>query len=248
MLGLSQKQVIFLILFIILLVAVPIGAVLVQRNRQKIASQAIQERSPNLAQEAGDTFQSLKDLLNAKPSATPEATQSGTLLTLAVSLEARKPADQSVELFLGIAEVEASPPKYLQTKSITTDALGKVTTTLSGLFPGKTYTLYIKGPQHLAEKKSLILQTGTNDISGEKALLLTGDVNADNIIDKFDQGIVQNAFGSVPTDKLWNPLSDLNHDLIVNNADLGLIARNFGKSGAGGPWYSPNPPATSSAR
>ncbi len=248
MLGLSPKQVIFLGLFIILLVVTPIGAVIVRRNMQLTRSQA-KEASPIRVQtEDASPFQSVKDLLSPKasPSPTPEA--GSAMLTLALSLEGRKPTDQADEVFIGIAEVETSPPKYQLTKSVQTDVNGKVTTSLSGLLPGRTYYLYVKGSQHLAASKSFVLKIGANDLSDTQLLLLVGDINADNVVDKFDQNLVQDAFNALPKDKNWNPLADVNRDQIVNNTDLALLAKNFGKSGAGGPWYSPTPSATGSAR
>lgn len=53
---------------------------------------------------------------------------------------------------------------------------------------------------------------------------LTGDLNADGIVDTADLGLLIGAFGTN------DPTADMNDDEIVDTADLGLLIGNFGAS------------------
>jgi len=59
-------------------------------------------------------------------------------------------------------------------------------------------------------------------------VVLTGDVNADGIIDGKDIAIVCKAFGSKPGDYKWNPKADLNSDGIIDGKDIAIVCRAFG--------------------
>ena len=60
--------------------------------------------------------------------------------------------------------------------------------------------------------------------------LLTGDLNADGIVDIRDITVFALAFGSYPGHLRWNPNADIDSNGVVNIRDAVKIAMNFGKT------------------
>lgn len=110
------------------------------------------------------------------------------------------------------------------------------------LAPG-TYDVYVKGPAHLARKKTVELTTGLNEVDFSDrgtVELLAGDVSGDNQIteDDYDSWLYEYTkyFSDGHVDY---PCVDLNGDGFINSSDFRYLALNMGKSGAGGNWGVP---------
>ena len=250
MLGLSRGQLIILILTFLLLAASPVLVYFVTKYRADIRSKAAEEQTTDEPSLPVGPFSTLTDFpLPPEKTATESAPTSGMTLAATIQLQGRPAGNHNGEMFIGIAASEATPPTYLQTGSARSQADGSVRGfSLTNLFPGRTYVAYIKGPQHLAQSFRFVAASGETTVGENPILLLAGDLNADNVVDANDSKIIQDAFGTTPSDARWNMFADINNDKIVNNLDLSFVANNFGKQGAGGAWYSPIPSATASAR
>jgi PKD repeat protein len=59
---------------------------------------------------------------------------------------------------------------------------------------------------------------------------ISGDLNADAIVNIIDISIVAIAFGTRPGDRNWIPVADLDENKEINIIDISIVARNFGKT------------------
>ena len=62
---------------------------------------------------------------------------------------------------------------------------------------------------------------------------LTGDINGDKAVDRFDFGLFASAYGSSsgpPPTGNWNREADLNNDGAVDRFDFGIFAQNYGRT------------------
>ena len=100
--------------------------------------------------------------------------------------------------------------------------------TLDG-YSGKTYELFLKGPQHLQvqAEQTLTLDLGTELYSRGFGLLPGGDLNGDNKVTGADISIWV-AQARQEGDKI----ADINGDGIVNGADLSIIITRLRTEGA----------------
>jgi len=75
-----------------------------------------------------------------------------------------------------------------------------------------------------------IVFTGTDGYFRNK---LTGDINGDKAVDRFDFGLFASAYGSSggpPPTGNWNREADLNNDNTIDRFDFGVFAQNYGRS------------------
>ena len=91
--------------------------------------------------------------------------------------------------------------------------------------PARNYHLAIKGIPWL--QTVIPANASDRNVSGLAPVLLTGDINNDNVVGLDDLGLLSDAFDTVPGNALWNPDADLNCDGTVNLDDLGLLSLNF---------------------
>lgn len=180
------------------------------------------------------------------------ASSFGATMSLLVQLEGRPLTNQSAKLFVGIIEgTVGSNPKFLLSFTVDLSTNGTYDNlSLAGLDIGKEYTAILKGPSQIATSSAFtVAPTVTKLNNGEPILLLTGDVNDDNIINTSDYAVLQSALGAISGSEKWNDNLDFNIDGVINLFDLAFITRNFGRTGISGSWYSPtpSPEASSSA-
>jgi hypothetical protein len=77
--------------------------------------------------------------------------------------------------------------------------------------------------------------TISSETDGYFSNKLTGDINGDKKVDKFDFGSFAQAYGSSgppagPSTSTWNREADLNHEGHVDKFDFGIFAQNYGRS------------------
>ena len=113
---------------------------------------------------------------------------------------------------------DLSTPAY--TYSPSANAAG--VTNVSGFVPG-TYRVMVTRAGYLRRVQELTLGSGNN--SADFGQLLAGDLNADNLINIQDLGLLSGTFGQS------GQASDVNGDEVTNIQDLGLLSSNFGTSG-----------------
>lgn len=272
---LSKVQIIALIGFLIVLISIPISFSMVKQTQifsskaseqKKVSTNSafttatkqrpVPSNSPltdlqKLIQESGGVIET--------PFPTPTASadiisNSGTNLSFGPTLnfkavlEGRPADDQSDKMFVGIASgTTALNPTYLLTFTvdIPKDGIFKGLS-LAGLNPGSVYTVYLKGTSQIDSASTFTMnpnETNLDDLKG--IVLISGDLNEDNVINAADYTIARNLFGITPLSANWNPRADINKDNIINNWDLLYINNNFGKVGASGTWIS-TPKTTSS--
>lgn len=70
----------------------------------------------------------------------------------------------------------------------------------------------------------------TNPTDTHYYIVTSADINDDGIVEILDLTIIGLAFGTQPSDLLWNPDADVTNDGIVNIFDLATIGRNYGKT------------------
>lgn len=100
---------------------------------------------------------------------------------------------------------------------------------LCGLVLGE-HDITIKDPQTLSNHKVRILITEPQTRQ-DMGVLLSGDIDDNNVVNILDFGALSYSFGSVPGDPNWDPRSDLDRNLVVNISDFGLLSLNFLKAG-----------------
>lgn len=163
----------------------------------------------------------------------------GPTLSFKVRFEERPKDNQSGRLFIGILAGEASiNPRFLLSYTIDLPASGKFEgVSLAGLDVGSNYTAVLKGPAQIATATTFILSpANTNLNSGSEVILLSGDLNEDNVIDSRDLSIIQKSLGSTEKSLNWNENADFNKDGKINAFDAGVIIKNLHKTGDSGPW------------
>lgn len=117
-----------------------------------------------------------------------------------------------------------------------TDARGYFTQVIS--LPDGTYNWRVKGPKHLANSGSVVLN-GASIINAEMGLMRAGDCNNDNSITVVDFNTLRPAFGRGQGDPGYDDRADFTGDLRVNASDFNLMRGNFGLVGV--PPASPGP-------
>jgi hypothetical protein len=252
----SVKHKVLLIGFVFLIVSIPAGSLLLS-HRFKASTPIDKIFDRSLTNASSPVPKTLPITIN--PSSSPTSNQSssssddgqtfGPNLKLSVKLEGRT-SDQSGKFFVGIAQgTVTANPTYLLTFSINVPQSGIYETlSLVGLNVGAQYTAYVKGPSQIAKGSTFSLTpTGATLNSGQPLILISGDINEDNIIDAADLSLVTKLAGTTSTDSGWNPLADINLDGAVNSIDIQIVKSNQGKTGDGGAWYSRAPEASSSA-
>lgn len=173
----------------------------------------------------------------------------GPTLNLNINIQGRPALKQAAKVFIGLASnTPTTNPTYLLTFTVDfpEDGIFKGLS-LAGLNPGSTYSVYIKGPGQIDSASSFIMSPTESTVnSNQPILLLSGDLNDDNIINAADYTIAKNLYGTTPTSQAWNKNADFNRDNLINTYDLAYIQTNMGKTGVSGTWFSPPPVATSS--
>lgn len=262
---LSLQQKITLGLFLFLLAVIPIATLLVSQ-RTRLASKAAspEKRTFDLStlqaeSTPSSTTEKLKQLLSdTKPDTTslpPPTTPAqslafGPTLNMKIKIEGRPEEKQAAKIFVGLASGPPQPsPTYLLTFTVDFSSLGVFEgLSLAGLNVGSTYTAYLKGPAQLVTASSFTMSNTIAYLNNNQSLLLlSGDLNDDNVINTADYSIAKAAYGTTPQAPKWNEQVDFNLDGIINGWDLRIISKNLGKTGLSGAWYSPPSPATNSA-
>jgi hypothetical protein len=256
---------IFLGIFVIIIIGIPVGAYFLSSQQEKeaetksapkpspSAKTITQVPSPNPSSAAKQLGQSPTSSTKASPSATPSsAVGFGPTMDFKVTLEGRPATYQAAKVFLGIADGAATvKPTYLLIYSVDTSATGDYSgLSLAGLTAGTQYTAYIKGPAQLDSATTFTMASAVTKLNNALAIhLLSGDLNEDNVVNSADFSIASSSFGANENSSNWNALADFNRDGTINTIDISIIMKNFGKSGATGPVTStPGGQATSSAQ
>lgn len=254
----TTKQKLILGVYVFLILSIPLGSYVASQSQnirskanepKTITKQATNSASlsaledlKNMAKNKATSSSTLSNLTDLNSPASSSAVSFGPTLILKLILEGRPANNQAAKVFVGIAEGSpGSSPKYLLSFTIDLPASGLFTgLSMAGLTEGTQYSAYIKGPAQIATSSAFLLGPGaTNLNSGQALILLSGDLNDDNMIDqKNDYNIALQAFGSHSGDANWNGLADLNLDGVVNNFDLLYITKNIGLTGNSGPWQS----------
>lgn len=178
---------------------------------------------------------------NATTSETSTNLAFGPTLSFQVSLEGRPANKQTDKVFIGIAQGQAiTSPTYILTFTVDVPDSGKFSgLSLAGLNPGSIYTAYIKGSSQIDSGITFTMNPNESSLNnGKPVILISGDLNEDNVINSADYTIARSYYGTTPTSKNWNPRVDLNKDNIINNWDLLYINNNMGKVGTSGTWIS----------
>lgn len=253
--NLGQKIVI--VLYVILILSIPIGAYLIsQHNKDKYLTQSppkkvkLTEDQPvtkePTAQPPSKNVMGLSISKTEEIAATPEPSVTalfGPTLSFKVKLEGRPQDDQSTTIFVGIAEGEISKsPNFLLSFSINLPKSGEFSgLSLAGLQTGRSYSALLKSSAQIATSSAFLaspIKVSLN--SGSSILLLSGDLNEDNLINSEDLSIIQKSLGSEVGSKNWNENADFNKDGVINILDLALLNKNIGKEGASGSWAAVN--------
>ncbi len=275
--GLSLKQIILIVGFIIILISIPLTFYMVKQTQIFSSHAAGPTISPipptnNATQSATEVpqtspLQDLQTLLNSTQSATTPTpdqslatdTPTPAVPTFGPTLSGKvifvgRTGNQNQPIFIGIASGQAhTKPTYILTLSINTDSSGAFSNiSLAGLTIGDIYTAYIKGPAQIDIASTFTVLPGETVLNnGQPLNLIPGDLNEDNTIDSADYAVALNAFGTTAGQSNFNSRADINGDGVVNSLDLAFIIKNMGQTGASGVWYStaptPIPSATSSA-
>jgi hypothetical protein len=96
--------------------------------------------------------------------------------------------------------------------------------------PRREYQLHLSAPRHLVVHRMLQASGGSAD--NISATLLSGDANADNIVDVDDLALLIQSFDADPTAPHWlNGKADFNGDDVVGIEDLAVLIRNFDLQG-----------------
>lgn len=272
-LNLSTKQLWGVIAFIIILISIPFAFTLAKQS-QVFKSRASEIKSPPKIATGSATLNESKEVPSSSPlselqkllqdstqnpssatstsSATPTPNLAfGPILTVKINLEGRATGKQAAKIFIGIASGQpSSKPAYILSFSVDFPGSGVFSgLSLAGLNPGSTYTAFIKGPSQIDTASTFVMSpTETVLNSNLPVLLLSGDINEDNVINSTDYTVVKNLFGTTSASSGWNERADINKDGVVNSLDLGLVSKNTGKTGASGLWSSPIPTASPSAQ
>lgn len=261
----STAQRILLIFFVLLIVTIPIASYFISQRQQSISTnEASSDRSittsktattknPNISG-AEQLKQASQKAAVSSPSAADDTNITipvtfGPTLNFKIALEGRPNNNQSLRLFVGIAQGNpTSQPKYLLSFTVDVPKTGIFDgLSLAGLDSGNTYTAYLKGPSYVATSSAFIMNPAVSKLNNDEPLnLMAGDLNEDNTINSADFALAKNDFGAKTGDDNYNENIDINKDGRINSLDIGFIIKNFGKTGNSGVWISPVPVATSS--
>lgn len=268
----SKGQIAAFIGFIIVIFSIPLGFYLV-RQRQDLNSNAaapkvvkptpvtkpkeVPATSPldELDKLSSSAAASLTAALTPTPSPTPAIGVSnvnfGPTLDFKITTEGRPEGKQASKVFVGIAPgaTVSAQPKFLLSFTVDVPDSGLFSgLSLAGLDQSSIYTAYIKGPGQIDNAATFSISPATTNLNGGQPLtLLSGDLNEDNTINSADYAIAKSQMGKTSADKDFNSRADFNGDGVINNLDVAFVIKNFGKTGISGTWYSPIPPASSSA-
>src|SRR3989344_1245748 len=231
-------------IYVFLILSIPVGAYLASQQ-QTIQGEAKEEKKSKIVptsspQSGAKKIQALaeKKVLSEspKPSSGSDdvtiATSFGPTLSLKAKLEGRPTSNQSTSLFIGISEgILSSNPKFLLSFTVDLPASGEYSNlSIAGLTPGSTYTALLKGSSQIATSSAFTMSPSVSKLaSDESILLLTGDLNDDNLINSADYSLAKASYGTTTKSSKWNANIDFNIDGIINSLDLAYIVKNFGK-------------------
>lgn len=240
----TLKSRISLGVYILLLIAIPIGTYLVSQQ-QSVTSKAVQPKKTKVPLESTPSASVFSSPPAASPTLEPTATTSfGPTLSLKVVLEARPAGNYATRLFVGIAEgVLTTNPKFLLSFAVELPSSGEYSNlSLAGLTPGTRYIALLKGQAQIATSSAFIMSPVVSNLNNGQVLnMLAGDLNDDNIVNDLDYSIAKKAYAATASSPNWNENADLNKDGIVNTIDLSIISKNLNKVGDSGMWISPLP-------
>ena len=186
----------------------------------------------------------------AEPTPTPYVNLAfGPTLNLSISSQGRPALKQATRAFIGLgSNTPVKNPTYILTFTVDFPEDGIFRgLSLAGLNPGSTYSVYIKGPGQIDSASSFVMSPTESTVnSNQPILLLSGDLNDDNMVNSTDYNIALSLYGTTPQSRAWNKNADFNRDNIINTYDLGYVQSNIGKTGVSGTWFSPPPQATGS--
>lgn len=260
----SRNQIIALVGFFIMLVSIPVSFYLVKQTqifRSKASGGTTTTTGPVTKPLPSPSIPASSDLLKATQG-TAGATSSssaessvnlafGPTLNLVVSLEGRPTGKQADKIFVGLAagSVQVAPTHILTFTIDVPDSGIFKGLSLAGLNPGSNYTAYIKGSAQIDTASTFTMGANETTLNDNNPLILiSGDLNEDNVINSADYSICRDLYGTTTKSSNWNERADFNRDGIVNNYDLAIIIKNMGKTGASGPWVSTPQAATPSAQ
>lgn len=266
--GFTKTQIIALAGFVVILLSIPVSFSLVKQ--QQIFSSKASEQKNIASSSASTTATKPRPVPSTSPltdlqkliqgNDTVGETSNGTsdnagtnlafgpTLNFQLSIEGRPAAKQSDKVFIGIASGKAATaPTYILTFTTDVPDSGIFSgLSLAGLNPGSIYTAYIKGSSQIDSGVTFTMNPNeTNLNNGKPVILISGDLNEDNVINSADYTISRSYYGTTPASNNWNSRADLNKDNLINNWDLLYINNNFGKVGTSGTWIS-TPKTTSS--
>ncbi len=257
---------IFLGIFILIILAIPIGAYFLSQRQEADQAATTKKTDRTVTKEpvkpasssaAASLINKTTPSSSTNPAASPAASSGTSALTFGptlnfkINLEGRPATYQAAKVFVGLSEgLTGGSPKYLLIFSVDVSASGEYEgLSLAGLDAGTTYTAYIKGPAQIDSSATFIMSPTISVLnSGQVVKLLTGDLNEDNVINSADYAIASSRFGSTENSANWNPNVDFNRDGVINSIDIGYIVKNFGKAGASGTISSTPGTATQSAQ
>ncbi len=250
-----------IVFYILILIAIPIGAYLVSQNQNPHASAHGDSKTDNplaglkpltsTPSASKNPLGNLGTAPSSQPSASPSLdTTFGPTLNLKLVLQGRPEGKNATKLFVGIVEgtiSQGSSPKYILSFNIDLPDSGAYTgLSLAGLNPGNSYSAILKAPAQIATSSAFVMSPSVTNLNGGNAItLLTGDLNEDNVVNSADYSIAKQAYGATSTSPNWNPNVDFNADGVVNVADIAIMMKNFNNSGQTGIWVSPPPPSSS---
>lgn len=260
--ALSRGQIIALVGFVIMLIAIPISFYLVKQTQIFKSKAAAPAPSGPVTQTPTSQTQgpSAADLLktgalgSSGAQSSPSASENlafGPTMDLTISIEGRPTAKQADKVFVGIAAGSVLVnPTYILTFSIDVPDSGNFKgLSLAGLNPGSNYTAYIKGSATIDTGTTFTMSPTTTVLNQSNPVnLIAGDLNEDNVVNSADYGICMGLYGTTTTSNNWNPRADFNLDGRINSYDLAIITRNIGKTGSSGPWVSTPKVSTPSAQ
>ncbi len=242
--------------YLFLVLSIPVGAYLVSQNQnpnvaaKKDVDRTITNLEPLTSTSSATQLKQAAEKQNTsseQPSSTSSPTTAvafGPTLNIKLILEGRPANNQAGKVFVGIADVQSTAPiKYLLSFTIDLPTTGEFDgLSLAGLTPEQTYNAIVKGPAQIATSSAFLMSPSVTQLNqGQSIILLTGDLNEDNVVNSADFAIAKAAFGANPSSSNWNENVDFNLDGVVNSLDIGLILKNFTKTGDSGVWVSPAP-------
>lgn len=246
----SSKATAILSIYLIIMLAIPVGFAVYKRTQEKGRFNPIASANPQTEAKAGDSSSSALDELkqsleNITPTPTqdsqPASTSFGPNLDFSIEQEGRPANKQAGKVFIGIGSGGPQvKPTFLVSFTVDVPQSGKFSgVSLAGLDIGSTYTAYIKGPAHIDKAIPFIVKNSQNQLNSLAPIpLLSGDLNEDNLIDDKDLTIIKGLLGTNPSSNGWNEAADFNGDLTINSLDVSYVLKNKGKTGDSGAWFS----------